>query len=284
MSSFGGWMSRLVGQRLLARLGLLLRRDVALLAHPLEHERAPLGGRGAVLERVVAARRGDEAGDHRGLGRREHLRALRLAVVAAAGMVRAEVHARGGLDPVGAVAEVDRVEVVAEDPLLRPLARDLVGQRGLAHLLEQRAVVLGGERVLDELHRDRRAALHGLLVAHVLPQRAADAAQVDAGVRVEAAVLDRDDRLLHVRGDLVGLDEVALLVAGEHPELVAVAVDDHRVGAALDLELREVGRDRHQHPEDRRDDREDAEAEQDAEARAACGSSRAAGARGRTAG
>ena len=108
-----------------------------------------------------------------------------------------EVGLGRGLDPVGAVAEVDRVEVVAQDPLLGPLARELVGQRGLAQLHEQRAVVLGGERVLDELLRDRRAALHHALVDDVLPQGAADAAQVVALVGVEAAVLDRDDRLLH---------------------------------------------------------------------------------------
>ena len=84
---------------------------------------------------------------------REHAARTALAVRSPQpGWLRAEVRARGRLDPVGAVAEVDRVEVVAQDPLLGPLARDLVGERGLAELVEERALVLGGERVLDELH------------------------------------------------------------------------------------------------------------------------------------
>ena len=82
--------------------------------------------------------------------------------------------------------------------------------------------VLGGERGLDELLGDRRAALHGLLGSDVLPQRAADAAQVDAVVGVEAAVLDRDDRVLHHRRDLALGQEDPALVAGQEPERLAV--------------------------------------------------------------
>ena len=84
------------------------------------------------------------------------------------------------------------------------------------------------ERGLDELLRDRRAALHGLLGAHVLPQRAGDAAQVDAVVGVEAAVLDRDDRLLHHRRDLRRVDRDPALVAGQEPEGAPVGVDEPR--------------------------------------------------------
>ena len=53
-------------------------------------------------------------------------------------VVGAEVRARGRLDAVGAVAEVDRVQVLGEDLLLGPLARQVVGERGLAQLLEHR--------------------------------------------------------------------------------------------------------------------------------------------------
>ena len=149
--------------------------------------------------------------------------------VLAARVLAAEVGARGGLDAVGAVAEVDRVEVVAQDLLLRPLARDVVRQRGLAQLHEQRPPVLGGERVLDELLGDRRAALDRLLGQDVLVERAADAAEVDAVVGVEALVLDRDDRVLHHRRDLALLEQDPLLVAGQAAERLAAAVDDHRV-------------------------------------------------------
>ena len=49
----------------------------------------------------------------------------------------------------------------------------------------------------------------------VLVEGAADAAQVDAVVGVEAAVLDRDDRVLHDRRDLVSRRKDPLLVAGQ---------------------------------------------------------------------
>ena len=50
--------------------------------------------------------------------------------------------------------------------------------------------------VADQLHRDRRAALHGLVAREVLDRGAHDALVVDALVLVEALVLDRDRRVL----------------------------------------------------------------------------------------
>ncbi len=50
----------------------------------------------------------------------------------------AEVGAGGGLDPVGALAEVDRVQVLGEDLVLAPVALEPVGERRLAELLEER--------------------------------------------------------------------------------------------------------------------------------------------------
>ena len=194
----------------------------------------------------------------------------------AAGWSSAEVRARRRLDAVGAVAEVDRVEVVAQDPLLGPLARELVGQRGLAQLLEQRAVVLGGERVLDELLRDRRAALHAPAGGDVLPQGAADAAQVDALVRVEAAVLDRDDRLLHRPARSGPRTRGARSLPVSMPSSSAVAVEDHASCARRTrvLELRQVGGDRHHHPEHGRDDGQHRRGPTAGAQRAACGCGR----------
>src|SRR3712207_9047109 len=62
-------------------------------------------------------------------------------------------------------------------------------------------------RVLDELLGDRRPALDELLLADVGPDGARDAAHVDAAVLPEAAVLDRDDRLLDDGRDLLRLDD-----------------------------------------------------------------------------
>jgi hypothetical protein len=113
-----------------------------------------------VRDGVVGARVGHHAGQQRRLLHLElgGARAPAGAAAVVVGLV-AEVRARGGLDPVGPVAEVDGVEVLGEDLLLAPLAREVVGHRGLAELLEERAPVLGLERVLDELLGDRRATL-----------------------------------------------------------------------------------------------------------------------------
>ena len=198
----------------------------------------------------------------------QDLRARRLLLgavaPAAAVVVVGEVRARGGLDAVGAVAEVDLVEVAAQDLVLRPPAREVVGQRRLAQLLEDRAVVLGGERDLHELLRDRRGALDGLAGRDVLDGRARDAAQVDAAVGVEAAVLDRDDRVLHHRRDVLLRQVDAALVAGQRADRLAAAVEDRRRrdGLLERVDRRQVGGDRHEHPEQGRDDREHAEAEE----------------------
>ena len=119
------------------------------------------------------------------------------------------------LDSVGAVAEVDRVQVGGEDPVLRPAPLELPGEGCLLELPADRPLGLD-VRVLDELLCDRRAALDDLLVAYVGPHGPEDAAQVDAAVLVEAPVLDRDDRLLHDRRDLVGTEDGAGLVAAQH--------------------------------------------------------------------
>jgi hypothetical protein len=71
--------------------------------------------------------------------------------------------------------------------------------------------------------------------------------------------------VLHHGRDLRLLEEHALLVADQEAEVVAVLVDDVRVARGLELELRQVGRDGHHHPEDGRDRGEDAEAEEQQE-------------------
>ena len=117
-------------------------------------------------------------------------------------------------------SRVDGVQVRGEDLRLRPVPRpglELPRERRLLELARDRPLV-PDERVLDELLRDRRSALHGALVADVLPQRADDAVDVDAAVLVEALVLDVDDRVLHPRRDVVPADELARLLAPEHRE------------------------------------------------------------------
>jgi hypothetical protein len=118
-------------------------------------------------------------------------------------MRRAEVGPRRRLDPGRALTEVDLVQVLGEDLVLRPLALEVVCDRGLAELLQDRPVVLRRERVLDELLGDRRGALLGRAGEDVLVERPADPLEVDAAMVVEALVLDRDHGLLHHGRDLL---------------------------------------------------------------------------------
>jgi hypothetical protein len=227
-------------------------RDELLLEHETQDRSPARLRRLRVRHRVVGAGARRQAGEQGGLGQVDGFCAL------------VEVNARRHLDAVGAVAEVDRVQVGGEDAVLRPGPLELPGERRLLHLAADRPLLLR-VRVLDELLRDRRAALDEFLVADVGPGRAHDAAEVDSLVLPVAPVLDGDDRLLHDGGDL--------LRAHEHPALVSAQDGEHRlpvggidVPELLDalllarLELRDVARDgaheavcerdRHDQPDD----------------------------------
>ncbi len=168
----------------------------------------------------------------------------------------AEVHARRLLDAVGAVPEVDRVEIGGEDAVLRPLLLELPRQSCLLELALERTAALD-VGVLHELLRDRRAAFDHGTVAQVLPDGARDPADVDAPVLEEPAILDRDDGLLHDVRDLLGLHDDPGLVAAEHGEHAAVRGVDVAVlvgPVARRVELRQLTRDRgHETERERRD-------------------------------
>jgi hypothetical protein len=233
-----------VGEIGRVRLVVLRRRDLSLLEHRPQHEPAPLARLLRVGHRVVEARVGRDPREQRRLRERQVAGAL------------LEVRQRGLLDPVGAVPEVDRVQVLLQDPPLRPAAPRVVGEPlelpgvgRLAHLARD-CLLLAVERVLHELLRDRRAALDHGLAADVGDEGARDAAEVDALVLPEAAVLDRDDRVAHRGRDLVVLDERARLGAaqnGEHTRLrrvVDVAVDLLvELAARIELPGVDLGRD-----------------------------------------
>ena len=229
-----------IGQRLGVRAGNVDRIDAALFCQRLEHVKAALTCRPRVPYRVEPVGVGREAGEQRCLVQRQHARSL------------VEVRPGRLLDPVGAVPEVDRVEVRDQDAVLAPALLELPRQRRLSHLAPERPLVahIG---VLDELLRDRRPPLDDLLLADVLPERATDTAQVDAAVLVEPLVLDRDDRLPHQRRDIVDrLDQHAALVATEHRQharrrgvrVVDDAVKLVRALLAPGVERRDLARDR----------------------------------------
>src|SRR5512132_695992 len=101
-------------------------------------------------------------------------------------------------------------------------------------------------------------------MAQIGPYRPADRAYVDAAVLEETAVLDRDDRLLHHRRDVVVVDEDAVLRPPQHRQDVAGRVVDLRVDLVLLLrrvELRDRPADRGYEPEGKRRHRQDEERE-----------------------
>ena len=110
----------------------------------------------------------------------------------------AEVRLGGGVDTVRATTEVDRVHVGTDDLVLGLLTVDLDRQDGFLELARV-GRGLADVVALHVLLGQRRATLAST-AAQVVDERAEDALEVDAGVRVERAVLGGHDRL----GDVVG--------------------------------------------------------------------------------
>jgi hypothetical protein len=156
-----------------------------------------------------------------------------------------EVEVRGRAEAVRAVAVVGDVQVAQQDLVLADLALEGHRVARLAQLALEGD--LGGgvalrvglrrreQRVLHVLLRERRTALLDLPGQAVAHGGAHAALHVDAAVVVEAAVLDRHDRALHVRGH-VGqpVDPHAVLevepgderaVGGEHPAALRERLD-----------------------------------------------------------
>ena len=151
---------------------------------------------------------------------------------------------------------------------MRPGALDLRGEHRLDQLALEGALALGVD-VLHELLGDRRTALRA--ARHEVDGGGArETDGIDRAVLVEALVLDRDGRVLHDLRDLLGLDQLAVLVARaeDREHRVPVAGVDHAVRRRAHLEGVEVldvlrdrrreaveGRDeRERHPEQREDD------------------------------
>ena len=195
------------------RRGALRGRQPALGDHAV-HDVVPAAQRVVgVLRGVPLRRRLDDAREQGPFGRGERLDRP------------AEVRLRRRLDAVRAATEVDAVQVVAQDLVLRTLLGDLQGDDQLLVLAHQR-VLVAHHRVLDVLLGDRRPAAGA--AGEVLPDGAAEAGDVEAAVRVEGAVLGREHREAHRGRHLLEADllAVALLARGDPREDRAVGERD----------------------------------------------------------
>ena len=91
--------------------------------------------------------------------------------------------------------EVDLIEVRLEDLVLAVLPLDDEREEGLDRLPAQRPL-LGEEQVLDELLGERRGAARRAHPHGALDERPGEPSEREPGVRVEVAVLDREDGVL----------------------------------------------------------------------------------------
>lgn len=173
------------------RLLVLLVGEVALLVHREEDVLLAAFVRLGMGQRVIGAGRVGDADDRRGLGDRQLADVL------------AEIGVRGGLHAVGAVVEVDGVQIGLQDLILGVAFFQVEGAEDFLHLAFDTHLVVAGD-VFDKLLVDGRAAgLGGIDRDEHVDERAEGALPVDALVRPEALVLDGDNRLLHVLGDFI---------------------------------------------------------------------------------
>ena len=147
-------------------------------------------------------RRAREAGDQRALGEVQLL-----------GRPSEEMP-RHGLDAVDAGAQIDPIEVQLEYLLLGELPVDHQREHRFANLAAVRLLVRQEERP-GQLLRHRAAALDRAPWAQVPEDGAAERDGIDARMRVEPVILDGDEGVLQVLGNLGERDVAAMLV---HPE------------------------------------------------------------------
>jgi hypothetical protein len=220
----GGVIDR-TGARLLLRLGRSRQRqlghglgDMAFVNHCRDDLRGAFAGGLRIAVGGELRRRLHQPGEHGRLGQRHGARDV------------TEIFARRRFDAIGAGAEIDAVEIEFEDLVLGIAMLQPDGQNRLLDLARHRAF-LRQEQVFCELLRQRRAALHRL--AHeIARQRARDADGVDAEMRIEAPVLDRDEGFRRIGRQLGEMDRRPARIAAIGQQ-GAVLAENGDIGRAL---------------------------------------------------
>ena len=155
-----------------------------------------------------------------------------------------EIAFRGCLNSVRLGPVEALVEVELHDLVLAVGLSELVGEGELLDLAVD-SLVRREELLLGELLRDRAATADDVAGAQVVEGRSDDAGEVEAGVRVEAPVLDRDRGLDHHGRDILQLHGKAVIaVVPDVGEQRSVAGGDDRVaceaGAVQALDRRKA--------------------------------------------
>ena len=193
---------------------LLLRRDESLVAHPPEHD---VAARHGIVEMIPGRERSGGArktGNQGGLGQGQLFRRS------------SEQMPRHRLDTVNARAQIDAIQVQLEDLILGELRIDHHGKHRLVELASI-GLPVGQKQRPGELLRQRRTALLRAWLADVAEDGASERNGIDADVAVEPMVLDRDERVLQVGGNVSERHVLPVLVHPEPP--LAVRCKEPRV-------------------------------------------------------
>ena len=189
--------------------------------HVGEHLGGARRGQLAVAGRVEPRRRLQEARDHRALVEIEPPRR------------DPEIAVRGGVNAVGAGAQIDPVQIDFEDLVLGEPMFEPQCQQGFADFA--REAPLGcQEQVLCQLLGDRAAAFDDAAGGEIGQRRARQPDRVDAEMAVKPAVLGRDDRLGQIGRHLLQGQRLAEQIAVSR-EQTAVGGEDRDARAPLRL-------------------------------------------------
>ena len=215
------------GAGLLRCRGFLLRHRTGL-DHEVEHLSGARRGLLFVAGRVEPGRRLQEAGDDRAFEQVELGRRF------------AEIAVRRGVDPIGAGAEIDPVEVDFEDLVLGEAVFEPQRQQRFADFAAEVAL-RRQEHDLGELLGDGAAALGEMAGAQIGEPGAQEADRIDAEMLVEAPVLGGDHRFRQKRRHLLQGQRLTEQIAKAGDE-AAILGEDRDARAALgDRQLTGVG-------------------------------------------
>ena len=151
----------------------------------------------------------------------------------------AEEFLRRRLDAVHPGAEIDAVQVQGQQLVLGVAGLQIQRQHRFLDLAIKRAAG-AEEQVLGQLLRQRRAALHDVPLGSVLKRRAAQPDGINADVMAKAPVLDRDEGVGHVIGQVFGPHHRALRQAAARDLAAAVIQDGDVLRRAADHQVAHI--------------------------------------------
>ena len=192
--------------------------DPLHLRQPAQHHPAARPGGGRVVGGRQAGGRARQGGEDGGLGKGQLLRRL------------AEIGLGRGGQAIGALAEIDAVQIELQHLVLGQDVLELGGERDLLHLAAQ-GLVGRQEEVAGQLLADGRAALDRMAGLQVDRQGAQGAARVHGAVLVEPPVLDGQEGERHMLGQFAQprWRAMARAAAADH---LAVGADEGDPGRA----------------------------------------------------